>query len=812
MVDPYDFVASPSTIRSKQTRKKTIVKTSKKRKSNEKPRRVSIRQANSKSNKSTRSNLRDTDHLIDMHEKENNPNNGFTQLIQTKMMEVKKQQGKRTNKKVRIVTDDNRSPLTTKKRQRTETDDNSDMINDPTEIGNNHPLCTTTNEHVKVAKTKTKHPPICESKDHFFVMTNKRRRACLCSKRQLDELEFAPDSAPTQTPQRYDEEQQLPEKSYLEPNLTCAYHSPLPLLLPSSPLMPPLASTIDLEPVQSISANQQQVNHEDVGKEEEDENKEEDEEEEEEEEEDENKEEDEEENQLHATSMMAAPLSPAMPLNTTYIAHRSIPLMAQIPSAVLSLSTGILRNTTTIVSNNTQTQLTASTVEHSNVEQHKINLSLSLPPVKLISNRKDQETSMTPTAVQTIKCSVSTQTGDDDYPIHHPCNDVSVCPCVQIYARSEQLFMTSMSVFFRNTITVTPREQLFATIKNTNRTNNRQQQQPQINESVTSSEPTPNINQTEIPMQIESRIEKDNNPQINETYLINNNNDTVTSIEPEPGQTSHVLLDTSTVIHETPYDNSKKSDGSSIKININSIEESIEKAHEEHSSFNSSIDQQNFKSLVLAMTALKDDQKIEFNRFIERFSVRSSTSIDETTTHLITDEDNENPLRCPLTGKVLQAVARHLKIISYRWLTACLNQQRYVDEIPTYEIIGDTVYNEHSGMSRSRLNNSIDYRLLANYAFHFKCTGCQPFIDNRPLIELIHLSGGLILKTLNQHIDNTGRQIIILCSKKYLQNKPALQQACQKLNILCIEPEWLIASIVKFDLQPFEPWLCTLYS
>ncbi|CAF4470241.1 unnamed protein product [Rotaria magnacalcarata] len=135
MVDPYDFVASPSTIRSKQTRKKTIVKTSKKRKSNEKPRRVSIRQANSKSNKSTRSNLRDTDHLIDMHEKENNPNNGFTQLIQTKMMEVKKQQGKRTNKKVRIVTDDNRSPLTTKKRPRTETDDNSDLINAPTEIG-----------------------------------------------------------------------------------------------------------------------------------------------------------------------------------------------------------------------------------------------------------------------------------------------------------------------------------------------------------------------------------------------------------------------------------------------------------------------------------------------------------------------------------------------------------------------------------------------------------------------------------------------------------------------------------------------------
>jgi hypothetical protein len=201
--------------------------------------------------------------------------------------------------------------------------------------------------------------------------------------------------------------------------------------------------------------------------------------------------------------------------------------------------------------------------------------------------------------------------------------------------------------------------------------------------------------------------------------------------------------------------------------------------------------------------------QIEFNRFIEHFSVRSSTLIDDTTTHLITDEDDQNSLICPLTGKVLQAVTRHLTIVSYRWLTACLTEQHYVDEIPTYEIIGDTIYNQHNGMSRSRLNN---YRLLANYAFHLKCHGCQPFIDNRPLIELIHLSGGLILKTLNQHIDNIGRQIIILCSKNYLQNKSALQQACQKLNIVCIEPEWLIASIVKFDIQPYEPWLCTLYS
>jgi len=118
MVDPYDFVASSSVTKSKRTRRKSIIKTSKKRKSNEKPRRVSIRQTNNKVHRSTRSNTRDTDHLIDIHDKENNSNHGFTQLIQTKMMEVKKRQGNRKNKKENTIIDDNHSPSVTRKRQR----------------------------------------------------------------------------------------------------------------------------------------------------------------------------------------------------------------------------------------------------------------------------------------------------------------------------------------------------------------------------------------------------------------------------------------------------------------------------------------------------------------------------------------------------------------------------------------------------------------------------------------------------------------------------------------------------------------------
>ncbi len=92
----------------------------------------------------------------------------------------------------------------------------------------------------------------------------------------------------------------------------------------------------------------------------------------------------------------------------------------------------------------------------------------------------------------------------------------------------------------------------------------------------------------------------------------NNNNNLVSLIELEPQPSSPVLLDTSTVINETRHDNSKKLDGSSIQLNINSGQ----KLHEETSLSRSSNDQKKFQSLVLAMTALKDDQKVSIFFFV----------------------------------------------------------------------------------------------------------------------------------------------------------------------------------------------------
>lgn len=119
MVDPYDFdEMTPPASRAKQTRKRTVRQPAKKRKSNEKPPSspsASVR--TSASQMRTRSSTRRENATTDPSEKEN-VNQGFTQLIETKMVEAKKRQGKRGKKQTQNATEETQSPSVMRKRQR----------------------------------------------------------------------------------------------------------------------------------------------------------------------------------------------------------------------------------------------------------------------------------------------------------------------------------------------------------------------------------------------------------------------------------------------------------------------------------------------------------------------------------------------------------------------------------------------------------------------------------------------------------------------------------------------------------------------
>ena len=115
------------------------------------------------------------------------------------------------------------------------------------------------------------------------------------------------------------------------------------------------------------------------------------------------------------------------------------------------------------------------------------------------------------------------------------------------------------------------------------------------------------------------------------------------------------------------------------------------------------------------------------DQFLQQFNVQYSDEIDEKTTHLITD-DTTIPFVCALSSKVVHALARHLTVLSIRWIDECLRCEKLLlDELALqFEIRGDltcsTMY--HGGMQRSRLI-SRRHSLFAKHIFMLKCAGVQ---------------------------------------------------------------------------------------
>ena len=191
-------------------------------------------------------------------------------------------------------------------------------------------------------------------------------------------------------------------------------------------------------------------------------------------------------------------------------------------------------------------------------------------------------------------------------------------------------------------------------------------------------------------------------------------------------------------------------------------------------------------TLVLAKSSLKGEQQLIFDQFLSQFPVQYSATIDEQTTHLITDALDENtPLVCPLTLKVIQATARHLPIVSIQWLNASLTHRSLLP-MQTYEVfLGDPTYGYHGGFLRSRIPRP-------HGLFHglvFAVEQGSLLADPRALKELIALSGGSFVE------EETPGSLLVLCQQIKRRERQVTAY---------VKPEWLLASIAQFNLQPFE--------
>ncbi|CAF0968264.1 unnamed protein product [Adineta steineri] len=220
----------------------------------------------------------------------------------------------------------------------------------------------------------------------------------------------------------------------------------------------------------------------------------------------------------------------------------------------------------------------------------------------------------------------------------------------------------------------------------------------------------------------------------------------------------------------------------------------------------------NDHEIVVSSTCLDDDQLTRLQEFCSQFHIKLSNIVDKYTTHLITDEEGET-LVCPLSKKVIQAIAYHLYIVTYRWIDACLETKKLINEKP-FEIQGDlTLSSDHYGMQRSRQSvlpyNLPKTLLLENFSIMLKCDGCQGLMNNDELIEMIKLCGAKY--TTDSHFSRfqAGLKRVVLCEKEYLINRKEIYEKCIHAGVYFVTPEWFLESLVQYCVQPFQEYEIT---
>ncbi|CAF5065969.1 unnamed protein product, partial [Rotaria sp. Silwood1] len=212
--------------------------------------------------------------------------------------------------------------------------------------------------------------------------------------------------------------------------------------------------------------------------------------------------------------------------------------------------------------------------------------------------------------------------------------------------------------------------------------------------------------------------------------------------------------------------------------------------------------------IVIATTALLDDQWNEVLAFLRQFpQVQLSTNlnVNNSTTHLLVD-DSENNLHCTITKKIVQAAVRHhIFILSSRWLNECMSLNKFVDEHP-YEIVSDS----HTTLRLSEQNiNQINNKYLFgqnsqySYAFAIECRQCQGSINRSELIELIQLTGAQLFQN-EQAVD----VLIVLCdtSDKNINKIKEKYMNAPASNIKYVTSDFLLKSIIKFEIQDIDKY------
>ena len=149
-----------------------------------------------------------------------------------------------------------------------------------------------------------------------------------------------------------------------------------------------------------------------------------------------------------------------------------------------------------------------------------------------------------------------------------------------------------------------------------------------------------------------------------------------------------------------------------------------------------------------------------------------------------------------MSKKIFQAVARHIFIVSIRWIEECLFRKEIIDETP-FEIHGDgtisTMHLARQSLARTLFHSSV--------TFLIDCNSFQRVFTRLELAELVLLTGASLYKSEER---KATKILLILVEPSADRSELEEKYKQHHRNIKFLTSGFLLKSIIYQKVQPFE--------
>ncbi|KAI8516053.1 Breast cancer 1, early onset [Branchiostoma belcheri] len=207
----------------------------------------------------------------------------------------------------------------------------------------------------------------------------------------------------------------------------------------------------------------------------------------------------------------------------------------------------------------------------------------------------------------------------------------------------------------------------------------------------------------------------------------------------------------------------------------------------------------NHASMTFVTTGLSKEETRAVHELAKKTGSRVKQTFDNSTTHVITRTDVD--LFCSRTLKFFLGIAGRKWIVSFQWISACLEEGKHVPEEP-FEVRGDLVHGCHGGPRQARNNKG--KLLLSNYeiCIYGKFTA----LTRDDLQFMVELCGGTVIKEPHMFPHDKKPLIVSQVDANQLTEED-YNAFYRRYGVLSVTRDWILDSVSSYQVQPISRYL-----